>query len=113
MPVDAHAESVWSSFFAGAADDSLFVRDTLVVVSVAGGIRHVVTPDGEAILDPEDGYARVDFRVSVFRTADWSEIYGLTIRSTPGGAPTDSFEQLVGHAVSRAARELEKSWLFP
>ena len=113
LPVDDHAEAVWSSLFSGAADDTVFVWDTVVVVTVAQGVRRVLTPEGVAILDPDDGYERVDFRVSVFRTADRREIFGLTVRSRAGGAATDTFGHLAAHASSRAARELEKSRLFP
>jgi hypothetical protein len=111
LPVDDHAESVWSSLFAGAADDSVFVWDTLVVLSVAHGVRHVRTPEGEVNIDDE-GYERIDFRVSVFRTADRREIYGLTIRSTAGLGGQDTFGRLARYAADRAAKELSASDLF-
>jgi hypothetical protein len=111
LPEDAHAKAVWSSLFAGAADDSVYVWDTLVVFSLAGEVRHLRSPDG-GVLDSSDGYERIDFRVSVFRTADRREIYGLTIRSSPGGAGLGSFEDLARYAAKRAARELAGSGLF-
>jgi len=111
LPADAHAEAVWSSLFSKDADDSVYVWDTLVVFSLAGGVRHLLSPDGD-VLDSSAGYERIDFRVAVFRTADRREIYGLTIRSKPGGVALDTFGQLAQYAADRAGKEVAASGLF-
>jgi hypothetical protein len=80
-------------------------------VSVEDGLRYERSLDGETF-DSDDGYARIDFHISVFRTGDRREVYGMKVRSTAGGAGTGTFGQLAAYAANRAAQELAKTRLF-
>ena len=111
LPDRPDAADVRSSLLADADDDFGDDWDTVVLVSVEDGLRYDRSLDGD-FFDSDDGYARIDFRVSVLRTGDRREVYGMTVRSTAGGAGTGTFRQLAGYAANRAAQELVRTRLF-
>jgi hypothetical protein len=108
LPDSPDAEDVRSSLLAGREDDAADDWDTLILLSIEDGLRYSL--DGDVFND-EDGYVRVDVRISVFRTGDRREIYETTIRSASvvGGS---AYERLAAYAADRAGKELVKTRLF-
>lgn len=116
LRVNSDVADVWSSLFADAGEDPEFVWDTLVRVSVAAtgsSCPHDLACGGDDVHPDTYGvYVHVDLDVSVFRTADRREVYGVRVRSEAGAAGLEDAEQLAPSAAARAARKLAASGLF-
>lgn len=112
LRVNSDAADVRSSLFTDAGEDPEYVWDTLVVVSVAATGKTSLGPTTRFAPDTSGWYVHVDLDVSVLRTADWREIYGVKVRSEVGAAGVEDAEQLAPDAAARAASELIRMRIF-